>query len=96
MRIQAMALSDTDKNILVDNVKKDIDLYGSGFRVYVIYKKEIITHYVESDKPIKDEGEDEETYSLKLQQYKERIKSIQGTQKKFMTLGELQDVLNRN
>lgn len=55
----------------------------------------IITYYVEADKPIKDEYEDQVTYSIKLQKYKKKIKSIHGTQKKLMTLGELQEILNR-
>lgn len=90
-----MTLTDSETGLLSDSVNKDIHLYGSGFRVYVIYKKDIITYYVEADKPIKDEDEDQVTYSIKLQKYKKKIKSIHGTQKKLMTLGELQEILNR-
>lgn len=91
-----MTLTDSETDLLSDSVAKDIYLYGRGFRVYVIYKKDIITYYVEADQPIKDEEEDQLTYSIKLQKYKKKIKSIQGLPKKLMTLGELQEILNRN
>lgn len=91
-----MAQRDMNTNFLLDSVNNDIRLYGSGFRVYVIYKQGHIIYYVESDKPIKDEGEDQLTYSIKLQKYRKKIKRIQGVPKRLMTLGELQDVLSKN
>lgn len=94
--IKSMTLTDSETDLLRDSVDKDINLYGSGFRVYVIYKQDVITRYVEADKPVKDEGEDQLTYSIKLQKYKKKIKRIQGVPKRLMTLGELQDVLSKN
>ena len=84
-----MEITDTNKILLINRVNNDICLYGGGFRVFVIYKQDIVTHYVEADKPVKDESVDNVTYSLKLQEYKKRIKSIQGAQIKLMTLEEL-------
>ncbi|WP_456992869.1 hypothetical protein [Lactococcus petauri] len=89
-----MAQRDMNTNFLLDSVNKDIRLYGSGFRVYVVYKQGVIISYVEADKPVKDEGEKDSIYALKLQEFKKNIKKIQGAHKKLMTLGEFQDILN--
>lgn len=91
-----------DSEELINDVRKDIELFGGSFRVYAIYSYredfdfEYISDYVDADEPTMDElgglpydSEDIADYEKLLADFKANKESLAYTKHKLMTLDEL-------
>ena len=79
----------SNKNITIHQVKKDINSFGSSFKVIVVYENEIMTRYVAAHPPFRDQGVHIDVYEKILEKYKANIDTLVGTESKMMTLDQL-------
>lgn len=90
-----------DSTHLIADVKEDIELFGSGFKVYAIYAYQVvngqdfeyISSYVDADKPLRSEADTQEEYEELLSDYESNIASLEDTKHKLMTVAELLEKL---
>ena len=86
---------------LIDDVKEDIFLFGSDFKVYAVYayrevdKREVeyITSYVDAEKPERDSYMSEKEFDILINDYEKNLASLDKTKNKLMTLSELLELL---
>ncbi|HEY0221430.1 MAG TPA: hypothetical protein VGC17_01255 [Lactovum miscens] len=94
----------------IKDIKEDTGLFGSDFKVYVIYalqevngkKVECISVYVGAEELIRTEIElimyreqDEEDFQQMLQDYKDGLKFLENIKHQLMTLSELLEKLEK-
>ena len=90
-----------DSEKLIADVKEDIELFGSGFKVYAIYAYQVvngqdfeyISSYVDADKPLRSEADTQEEYDEILSDYEGNISVLNETKHELMTVAELLDKL---
>lgn len=90
-----------DSEHLISDVRDDIELFGTGFKVYAIYAYrvikgqdfEYISSYVDAEKPLRSEADTQEEYEELLSDYEANIASLKETKHELMTVSELLDKL---
>lgn len=90
-----------DSTQLIADVREDIALFGSSFKVYAIYAyREIggqefyyISKYVDAEKPTEEEADTQEEYNEMLKDYEANLASLENTKHELMTLAELLEKL---
>lgn len=90
-----------DSTQLIADVREDISLFGSSFKVYAIYAyREIngqefyyISAYVDAEKPTEKEADTREEYDELLKNYEDNIAILKNKKHELMTLAELLDKL---
>lgn len=91
-----------DSEQLISDVRDDIELFGTGFKVYAVYSYQVvngqdfeyISSYVDADKPLRDEADTQEEYEELLSDYEANIASLKETKHELMTVSELINKLN--
>lgn len=79
----------SNKNITIYQVKKDINSFGSSFKVIVVFENKIMTRYVAAHPPFRDHGVHIDEYEKIMEKYKANIDTLVGTESKLMILDQL-------